>query len=37
MFSYLERRHWFFICLLIFVNVAVFGCIILLVAGKISF
>jgi|GEM_PF-2556751 len=37
MFRYLERKHWFYISLLLFLNVAVFGCVILLLLGKISF
>jgi hypothetical protein len=35
MFDSLDIRHWLVIALLIFVNVLVFGCIILVLAGKI--
>ncbi len=34
MFDSLDIRHWLVIALLIFVNVLVFGCIILVLAGK---
>ncbi len=37
MFRYLEKKHWFYISLLVFLNVAIFGCVILLLLGKISF
>lgn len=37
MFRYLERRHWFFISLLIFFNIAIFGCVILMLLGKVKF
>jgi hypothetical protein len=35
MFESLDIRHWLIIAVLILVNVAVFGCIILVLAGKI--
>jgi len=30
----LTYRHWFFIALLVLINVVIFGCIILIAAGK---
>jgi hypothetical protein len=36
-FRYLEPRHWFFIALLVFLNIAIFGCVILLLLGRFSF
>jgi len=36
MFRYLEKRHWFFISLLVFLNVAIFGFVLLLLLGKVS-
>jgi hypothetical protein len=30
----LNYRHWFFIALLVLINVIIFGCIILVAAGK---
>jgi hypothetical protein len=35
MFESLDIRHWLIIAMLILVNVVVFGCIILVLAGKI--
>jgi hypothetical protein len=35
MFESLDIRHWLIIAVLILVNVVVFGCIILVLAGKI--
>ncbi len=32
----LTYRHWLFISILVLVNVAIFGCLFLAVAGKIS-
>lgn len=37
MFRYLEKRHWFFISLLVFLNVAVFGCVLLILLNKVAF
>ncbi len=31
----LNYRHWFFILLMILVNVAIFGCLLLAVFGKV--
>ena len=31
----LEYRHWFFISLLILINVIVFGCLLLAIFGKV--
>ncbi len=36
MFESLDIRHWLIIALLILVNVAIFGCIILLLTGKVA-
>ncbi len=33
----LSFRHWFFISLLILINVVVFGCLILAMFGKVYF
>jgi len=33
----LNYRHWFFISLLILINVIVFGCVFLAVLGKVYF
>lgn len=33
----LTYRHWFFISLLILVNVIIFGCVLLAVFGKVYF
>ncbi len=33
----LSYRHWFFISLLVLVNVVIFGCMLLAVAGKVYF
>jgi hypothetical protein len=30
----LTYRHWFFISLLVLINVIIFGCVILVLAGK---
>lgn len=30
----LNYRHWFFISLLVLINVIIFGCVILVLAGK---
>ncbi len=32
----LTYRHWFFVSLMILINIILFGCLILAVAGKIS-
>jgi hypothetical protein len=37
LFRYLEWRHWFFISLLVFFNIAIFGCVILMLLGKLQF
>jgi len=36
MFEALDIRHWLIIAVLILINVLVFGCIILLLTGKIA-
>jgi hypothetical protein len=36
MFESLDIRHWLIIALLILVNVVIFGCIILLLTGKVA-
>jgi hypothetical protein len=33
----LTYKHWFFISLLVFVNVIIFGCVVLAAAGKMYF
>jgi hypothetical protein len=33
----LTYRHWFFIAMLVFVNVLIFGCVVLAVTGKMYF
>ncbi len=33
----LTYRHWFFISVLILINVVVFGCLILAIFGKVHF
>jgi hypothetical protein len=33
----LTYRHWFFISLLVLLNVIIFGCVILVLAGKVVF
>jgi hypothetical protein len=35
MFQSLDIRHWLVIALLILVNVVIFGCVILLLSGKV--
>ena len=35
MFEALDIRHWLIIAILILVNVVIFGCIILLLTGKV--
>ncbi len=35
-FGELTYRHWFFIALLILVNVVIFGCFVLAIFGKMS-
>lgn len=32
----LNYRHWFFISLLVLINVVIFGCLVLAVFGKMS-
>ena len=36
MFESLDIRHWLIIAVLILVNVVIFGCIILLLTGKVA-
>ncbi len=36
MFESLDIRHWLIIAVLILINVVIFGCIILVLAGKIA-
>jgi hypothetical protein len=36
MFESLDIRHWLVIALLILINVVIFGCVILLLAGKVA-
>jgi len=36
MFESLDIRHWLIIAVLILINVAIFGCIILLLTGKVA-
>ena len=36
MFESLDIRHWLVISLLILVNVVIFGCVILMLAGKVA-
>jgi len=36
MFESLDIRHWLVIAVLILVNVAIFGCMILLLTGKLA-
>jgi hypothetical protein len=36
MFESLDIRHWLVIAILILVNVAIFGCMILLLTGKVA-
>jgi len=36
MFEALDIRHWLIIAVLILINVLIFGCIILLLTGKIA-
>lgn len=36
MFESLDIRHWLVIAVLILVNVVIFGCIILLLTGKVA-
>ena len=36
MFQSLDIRHWLVIAVLILVNVVIFGCVILLLAGKVA-
>jgi hypothetical protein len=33
----LTYRHWFFIALLVLINVIIFGCVILVLTGKMVF
>lgn len=35
MFESLDIRHWLFIAVLVLFNVVIFGCVILLLTGKI--
>ena len=36
MFESLDIRHWLIIAVLILINVVVFGCVILVVTGKVA-
>ena len=36
MFESLDIRHWLVIALLILINVLIFGCVILLLSGKVA-
>ncbi len=36
MFESLDIRHWLVIAVLILINVVIFGCVILVLAGKIA-
>ncbi len=36
-FNTLTYRHWFFIALLVLINVIIFGCVILAMTGKLYF
>ncbi len=36
MFESLDVRHWLIIAVLILINVVIFGCIILILAGKMA-
>ena len=33
----LNYRHWFFISLLLLINIVIFGCLVLAMFGKMSF
>jgi len=36
MFNMLERKHWLLLSLLLFINVTIFGCLVLLLTGRIA-